>query len=163
MNRFKIKNTQLKAFTVMEIIVTMLLSGIIIAASLSLYLNYSNLVRLKNKQIQCGKENLQFYQIFKHEFDQASTIRKIDKQVTIALQDKTIVTYEFDQDYIVRSKNNLSDTFFIKVNNFEALGDETTTNCKVIKMDLNNCGEIYPILLNKTYSNDVLMNSQLSP
>jgi competence protein ComGF len=154
------KHSQLKAFTLMEIIVSMVLTGIITAASLSLYLNYSNLVRKKNNQMHCSKENLQFYQIFKHEFDQALVIKKFKEQVTFVLPDKAIVSYEFDPDFIVRSKKEQLDTFFIKAEDFEALQDKSTSNCIVIKMTLQSCGESYPVFLNKTYSNDILMNSQ---
>jgi type II secretory pathway pseudopilin PulG len=159
MNRHTTCNPQLKSFTVMEVIVTMVLSGIIIAAALSLYLNYANLVRLKNNQMNCGKENLQFYQIFKHEFDKASLVKAIERQVTLIQPDKTTIQYDFDANFIIRSRESQTDTFFIKVNDFEFLRDEITTNCKTIKMELHNCGEVYPVLLSKQYSNDILMNS----
>ena len=159
MNRRTKSNLNLKSFTVMEVMVTMVLSGIIIAAALSLYLNYFNLVRLKNNQMSCGKENLQFYQIFKHEFDQASLVKAVQGQVTFVQPDKTITQYEFDPNFIIRSRQSQSDTFFIKVNDFEFLRDEVTLNCKIIKMELHNCGEVYPIFLSKQYANDVLMNS----
>lgn|ERR1035437_6590141 len=160
MNQHTNNNAHLKSFTVMEVIVTMVLSGIIIAAALSLYLNYFNLVRLKNNQMNCGKENLQFYQIFKHEFDQASVVKAMEGQVTLLEPDKSIVQYEFEPNFIIRLRKDQPDTFFIKVNDFEFVRDEITMNCKIIKMELHNCGEIYPVFLSKQYSNDVLMNSR---
>ena len=153
-----IRNSQLPAFTLMEVMVTLVLTGIIIAAALSLYLNYEKLVRLKNNQMNCGKENLQFYYTFKHEFDKASMIKSDNDMVTFVQPDRTIVSYEINQDYIVRLTKNMSDTFLIKVNDFGAVKDEITGGDKIVKMELRNCGEIFPVVLVKQYSNDVLMN-----
>jgi len=150
--------TYLRAFTIMEVMVTLVLSGIIIAAALSLYLNFENLVRLKNNQINCGKENLQFYQIFQHEYDQATSVSIIQKQVNLLLPGRTNIQYEFNPNYILRNYKDLTDTFHIKVVDFETTPDEVTGWNKTVKMELHNCGEVYPVYLVKQYANDVLMN-----
>ena len=152
------KRIHLAAFTLFEMMITMILSSIIVFASLKLYLNYESLVRLKNRQMNSGKEMLQFYHIFKHEFDHSIQVESSGNEVTLLLAERNIVHYEFDKNYIVRNNQNLSDTFFIRVGRLEVLSDDVTGLKKEVNIELSNGGELYPVRLIKQYSNDVLMN-----
>jgi type II secretory pathway pseudopilin PulG len=147
----------LPAFTIMEMIVVMVLSGIIIAAALKLYLNYEGLVRGKTKQMEFGKETLQFYQVFRHEFDDADRITSTSSQIIFILPDKPPVQYDFEQNYITRLQNNLIDTFFVTVNDLNIRKDEATGLERVITMELRNYDEIFPVLMVKEYPNNLMM------
>jgi hypothetical protein len=142
----------------MEMLVVLVISGIIITAALMFYLNYENLVRNKNKQMDCGKATLQFYQIFKHEFDNASMVSSQRNEVSFQFPAKTPVQYDIEQDFIVRLQDNRADTFFMQVNDLNILKDQVTGLDKTISMELQNCGEVFPIILVKEYSNDIMMN-----
>jgi hypothetical protein len=142
--------------------ITLVLSGIIISASMMLYLNYESLVQGKTKQMNSGKETLQFYHIFKHDFDQALMVKSSGYEVTLVQPVNSAIQYEFEQDYITRNRDQMVDTFFIKVNEFNILKDEVTGFDKVITMELKNSGEIFPITLVKEYSNEVMMRRSLS-
>jgi len=163
MNTPIIRTPQLKAFTIFEMMVTLVLSGIIISASMMLYLNYESLVRGKTKQMNSGKETLQFYHIFKHDFDQALLVKSSGYEVTLVQTVNSAILYEFEQDYITRARDRMVDTFFIKVNEFKVLKDDITGFDKIITMELKNGGEIFPITLVKEYSNEVLMNMSSHP
>jgi hypothetical protein len=141
----------------MEMIVVMVLSGIIIAASLTFYLNYESLVRNKNKQMNSGKETLQFYQIFKHEFDNSEFVKSSGNQVVFQLPLKVEVKYEFEENFIVRLQTDQTDTFFVQANDLNIIKDKITGFDKIITMELRNYGEVFPITLVKNYSNDVMM------
>jgi prepilin-type N-terminal cleavage/methylation domain-containing protein len=154
------KNYRIKAFTMIEMLVVLALSGILIAASMQLYLNYDKLIQMKNKQIDCGKETYQFYHIFKHEFDRAISVTASGNQVTLLSSAKTPVQYEFEQDFVVRLHDEMADTFFVKVNDFKAVKDPVSGFDNIVTLELQNCGETYPIYLAKQYPNDVLMNNE---
>jgi prepilin-type N-terminal cleavage/methylation domain-containing protein len=147
------------AFTIMEMLVVLALSGILITGSMQLYLNYEKLIRMKNKQIGCGKETYQFYHIFKHEFDAAVSVKASGNEVTLLSSAKTLVRYEFEPDFIVRSYSDITDTFFIKVNEFKVDNGSVSGFDNAVTLELENCGETYPIYLVKQYPNDILMNN----
>jgi len=151
-------NLKLKAFTIFEMMVTLVLSGIIISASMMLYLNYESLIRGKTKQMNSGKETLQFYHIFTHEFNNAVMVNSSGYTTTFMMPVSSPVRYEFEQDFITRVRENMADTFFITVNDFKVVKDDVTGFDKIITMELKNGGEIFPITLIKEYSNEVMMN-----
>lgn len=150
----------LPGFTIMELLVTLVVSGIVIAAALQLYLNYEGLIRGKNKQMESGKEIMQFYQVFKHEFDNSLWMKSSGNEVFFALPEKRSTHYELDREFIVRFEEHQADTFFIRVNDLNITSDALLGLGNGITMELNRDGEVIPVSLLKQYSNDLKMNKQ---
>src|SRR6266542_7020930 len=137
----------LPGFTIMELLVTMVISGIVIAASLQLYMNFEGLVRGRNKQMDSGKAVMQFYQVFKHEFDNSLWMKSSGNEVFFALPEKRSTHYELDREFIVRFEENQADTFFIRVNDLNITSDALLGLNNGLTMELNMDGNEIPVSL----------------
>ncbi|MDP4209208.1 MAG: hypothetical protein Q8928_10380 [Bacteroidota bacterium] len=154
-------NTKLKAFTVTELLVAMILTGIVIFAAMRLFLNYEGLVRFKNKRMETGKEVLQFYRVFSKEFEEAYTVKVTGRQFSFVKPDKSIIQYNLTEDYIAREVRGQQDTFAIKVNDLKVFKDRVTGWAKSVTLSLLAGADTFPVSLTKQYENAVLMNKDL--
>jgi hypothetical protein len=72
-----------------------------------------------------------------------------------------IIRYEFFDDYVIRSRNIVTDTFRIKVMNLSSIKDQVTGFDKILTMELVKYDEAIPMFLEKIYTNDVLLNAKI--
>jgi Tfp pilus assembly protein PilE len=106
---------QVKAFTIMEVTITMLVAAILIAIT---YTSYSIVIRSYNSFT--GKNNdmavlISLDHLLKRDFAQAKIVRK-DSAGFSFQRDSTLISYEFSPGFIVRKAAGI-DTF--KVQNLE--------------------------------------------
>ena len=156
-------NRKIPAFTVMELMVTMVISGIVVMAALQFYIIFNKLIYQKNNTMEAGKEALQFYYVLKNDTDSAVSLTSSREGIMMQLPEKNFIQYEFFDKYVVRVLNNQSDTFRVKVTDLNSEKDQTTGYDNVIALEIENSKETFPILLEKTYTNDVLLNTTLFP
>jgi type II secretory pathway component PulJ len=149
---------QFKAFSFLEVMITMVLSSILIFAALESFLLLEKMINAKNKQMNCGKEAIQLYQALSHDFDNASIIESNNMLVSMMEPDKQLIQYELGSAFVVRTVKYLTDTFWVNTSNLKITKEVTTGYTNTLKMDISGCNEEYPVFLVKEYSNDVLMN-----
>lgn len=153
-------NHKLKAFTIAELLVALVISGLIIAGAFSFYLNYEGLIRRKTNQMECGKDVIQFYTTFKHEFELTPVITFSGNQLGFLNDQKIPVHYEFEDSVILRMLPETADTFYLRVDNFNIINDQASGLPRMVSFELQSCGEVFPVVLEKQYPNDVLVNSR---
>jgi prepilin-type N-terminal cleavage/methylation domain-containing protein len=110
---------KLKAFSLLEIMIAILLSGIVISAIYSGYF-FTHKQFFRFNAIKTEIRNyFELSEVLNREFETAKKIVKTgSQQIEIELIDKT-VNYSFNTDYILRTIGNRIDTFFIGVTNVE--------------------------------------------
>jgi hypothetical protein len=106
---------KIKAFSFLEVMVGMVLSGMVISMVYSVYI-YSHQHLFKFTHVQSNLRNYyEFSSTLNRDIEQGNEITKINsEEIDIKLNDKSI-QYEFTQDYVLRNINSHSDTFFIAV------------------------------------------------
>jgi prepilin-type N-terminal cleavage/methylation domain-containing protein len=110
---------KLKAFSLLEVMVAILLSGIVISAIYSGYL-FTHKQFFRFNAIKTEIRNyFELSEVLNREFETAKKIIKTGSQeIEIEMIDKT-VSYSFNTNYILRTIENQVDTFFVGVTNAE--------------------------------------------
>ena len=121
---------KLKAFTLLEIMISLLISGIVISAVYSGYV-FTHQQFLKFTGIKTEIRNyFELSEVLNREFENAKKVTtKRNREIEIELINKTI-NYSFETDYIVREiiKENQTDTFFFAVSDVEINVINTSTS-----------------------------------
>lgn len=102
----------MKAFTIVEIIVVLIITAIVISASMLLY---SNMNRIQNSVFNKGEEEAYFVlltDVLRKDCKEAQSLRFANDELH-CIKEKEAVSYEFETDYIVR-KAGITDTFAFK-------------------------------------------------
>ncbi|KAB2859604.1 MAG: prepilin-type N-terminal cleavage/methylation domain-containing protein [Flavobacteriales bacterium] len=110
---------KLKAFSILELMVAILISGIIISAAFSVFI-FSNKQFFKFTAIKTDiRDYFELSSSLKRDFEMAKkVIKKSDEQVEMQLTDKNII-YQFGANYITRTTALHSDTFMFSSTNIE--------------------------------------------
>jgi prepilin-type N-terminal cleavage/methylation domain-containing protein len=153
----------MSGFTVIEVLITMVLSGIVILAAFLFYLIFNKLIIKKNNDSENLKEVLQFYDILHSDTSCSLSIRPNAEGISMQFAEKDIVMYEFTNEYAVRFINNVPDTFNLEIVDFNTETDLTTGFIKIITLEIRKNEDAYPITIEKKYHNDVLLNRTIFP
>jgi prepilin-type N-terminal cleavage/methylation domain-containing protein len=110
---------KLKAFSMLELMVSILISGIIISAAYSVFI-FSNKQFFKFTAIKTNiRDYFELSSTLKRDFEMAKkVIKKSDEQVEMQLTDKNI-NYQFGANYITRSTDLHTDTFMFPTADIE--------------------------------------------
>lgn len=110
---------KLKAFSMLELMVSILISGIIISAAYSVFI-FSNKQFFKFTAIKTNiRDYFELSSTLKRDFEMAKkVIKKSDDQVEMQLTDKSI-NYQFLANYITRSTDLHIDTFMFPSTDIE--------------------------------------------
>lgn len=155
---------QLKAFTILELTVAMLIAALVTGTSYTAYTLVSRSYKNYDEKNKNLSELLLADKIMKRDFAAANRITADDRAISIN-KPHGLVKYEFNEDYLIRNQyQTRADTFFISVSHLEIsfenqacssgqiadyLGFQTNVNGQIV-----NCG------YSKQYSAAELMESE---
>jgi hypothetical protein len=152
-----IKNKKLKSFTVIELVVARLASGIVISLVISSYSLIERSIIRSTEEYEFDNHLMTFFSSIKQDFDKAVTISGAGNKLRIAFKDKSEVRYSFGDTISIREVNELVDSFLFKpvdlqITNLKGnqeLVEEISFMVKHKKLD-------YPFHFCKDYSCDQL-------
>jgi prepilin-type N-terminal cleavage/methylation domain-containing protein len=118
---------RIKAFTIMEVTVTMLIAAILMGITYTAFtiINKSyNSFNTKNKDVA---ELEQLNELLRKDFDRAEFIQKDQNGISFKKADLTLIKYEFNSDFIVRTSSRI-DTFKFKTEELATLFEGQQVN-----------------------------------
>lgn len=157
--------SRLKSFTLIEVMTVMLLSSIVISTAMLSYdlinrqfVSYS---KMNEKLLQAVKLNT----LLNVDFFKAQYIRFSNEEIQFIQQEQNGISYQFQTDYITRTMGDAVDTFFISVQNMEAmmLKEKVEQGEKLIdelSFEVVSENEIKKIHFQKKYGADMLMSME---
>lgn len=153
------------AFTLLELIITMLISGLIILSAFQVIGNFTKQT-LRAERVNSGYVNkLQFHKAIANDMQNALTIIHYDDETVFYQADETKVSYQWEFDYMTRNANEVVDTFFIKLLDWHMVKDKKTDLPLILELEIENSeqeSELFRVV--KTYDNEELFNkSELKP
>lgn len=155
---------KIKAYTLLEVTIAMLLSAICIAICYSAYDIVGKYYASFQQKNQTADVVLSLRHVMQRDFLKSNTVLKSEEGVELQLDDSSKIYYIFNSDAILRKMNEAhTDTFKLKSNevNFFFEGHEViepdTIDELRFKMILDQRTAV-PIQLNKTYSAANLFN-----
>lgn len=148
---------KIAGFTMMELIVSMIVSSILVALIIGFFLfNEKQYLSFTTE----SKKNLEWSRAFywvKHDIETCRVLTGENDALVLVFYDHNI-KYTFNTDYIVREKENSSDTFFIKNENIQLTYLEEQINfIKKVKIDFDINGQFETLEFNKLYDNATLL------
>ena len=156
---------KIKAFTIIELVVVMILSGIIIGIVYSAYQivnsQYGNYIKA-NKRIT---SEAVLTMLLNKDFASAHFIKKEGERIFFFDAENKVNTYRFEDDFIIRNSNAVVDTFFIPTLNIEMLflsQAQGSYNGMIDELYFESAaveGQIFRF--KKLYAADVLMENEL--
>lgn len=157
---------KLKAFTLIEVLVTMLLTTIIIGI---IYYAYEVVQKqfIHNKTNDEGITQLSMLNyLLEKDFNESAEVIAANNGITFLYNDLKSINYEFDEEYILRNTENVTDTFKIAVENATQLFLESLVNkgdlVDRLEMDLKYSKESLYFVYTKEYASDILLQLELN-
>jgi len=150
--------TRIKAFTIIELLVTMLVSSIVVSAGIYVFSTFNKAMIISNSKNLMDTEILQFQQVLKKDFIDADEIYFQYESIIINYHNDEKNYYDISDDYIVREAVNSIDTFNIQV--YDSYINYTSKNTKlvnelVLETELDKLD--YPIHVYKKYPAEKLI------
>lgn len=148
---------KLKAYTILELVMVMLLSAIVISFAYGSYRVVSGMfTRFKQANEQTNQLAL-LEKLLRQDFLQADYLTQNERELSCFYPDKRIV-YTFEEDHVLRY-NRLSDTFFVKPEAIQVeqilAGDQMLVNQLSLSIRAEDTVTFY---FSKQYPATVFMN-----
>lgn len=147
---------KLFAFTIMEVLITMIVSSIAISLIIGVYLNNQKALMQYINISGVYANNLDFLTTLKTDINKSTYIT--ENTDGIELHNKsTTIDYQFFENQVLRFTETNIDTFVIKIQNYEFLYLNDNSDC-IEYINLSLTVDVFEkeILLSKIYSNDTL-------
>lgn len=106
---------KLKAFTLIELCVAIIISGIVTAAGFGTYAMFSKQFIEHRKINESVAEKLNAYTLLKKDIDKADRIQKKSDSEILLTSKTTEVDYSWNENYLLRKCVEQTDTFYISV------------------------------------------------
>lgn len=108
---------KLRAFSFLEVMVSIVISGIVISIAYSVFIfTHKQFFRFTSIKTEI-KNYFELTEILNNDFETANkVVKKSDQEIEMQLVEKNI-NYFFDTDYILRTVDSKTDTFFFTASN----------------------------------------------
>ena len=152
---------RLKAFTILEVMVTMVISTIVIGGGFSAYEMSVKQYKLYEHISSVMNEVSSFHSVFERDIADSKTVLARDRIIECIQKGKT-VWYEFRGDYILRNLTSTRDTFHVE-NDSLLLSFKNREQASIgglvdrVKIRINLKGEKQVIIITKLYGADCIM------
>ncbi|MBS1509227.1 MAG: type II secretion system protein [Bacteroidetes bacterium] len=105
---------KLKAFTIVELVVVMIISAITLATIYTVYLLVKKQYLRQTEKVEQLNSYLQFKNTFSADFNRADSVKNnTEKKSVICYVDSSKISYEFSAKAIVRRYNAFTDSFLV--------------------------------------------------
>lgn len=160
MNKKQIHITKkLKAFTIVELLVTMVITSIVVGLASSLYLNMQQYYTMSESGYGQNTDIIFVTSLLKNDMEQSVSVHSSYGLVSMQGKDNIVKEYDFSDDYIIRKIYYHRDTFFVKTQDLEIINLNSNSDLvSEIKASLVVDGAPMPLHLYKDYTRDVLFN-----
>ncbi|OFY26028.1 MAG: hypothetical protein A2X01_00250 [Bacteroidetes bacterium GWF2_35_48] len=156
-----ITGKKIKAFTMMELLVTIVISSLVIGFALGVYFHLNNYYLKGHSKFTEVNEVISLYSLMNTDMENAREMYVLSDRINFA-GINTSICYKFYNEYIVREQQFSTDTFFIIVTNLQ---DEKIDPYSDLSGQVTFIAEKekeqYPFTLKKKYASEVYFNLSL--
>jgi prepilin-type N-terminal cleavage/methylation domain-containing protein len=153
---------RLKGFTLVEIIIVMILSGILVALAIKVIITIMSVSTLQNKTSSQNNILLSVNRILKENFLNSSTIETNENEDLIFnYPDKKSTTISFKPSVIIISNNLSIDTLLVPWERLQIIKlDSVSQLVRQLSFETKYNNIDYPVFIRKEYSNQVLYKKE---
>lgn len=152
---------RLKGFTILEILISMVLFGMITGLGSSAYLFMSKQFLDYKKSDDVVKGSLTLEALLNRDFAECYSAKNTNEGLVCTYNDKDPIEYKLNEQYIIRTQQNQPDTFKLPALNIKmSLNDKPVVyNSLINKLSFNTkiSGQEMQLNFSKLYGTDLLM------
>lgn len=161
-----VSHKQFRAFTLLELLIGMIVSGIVLSAGFSAWRIVSKEAEHFRAQGKSAIEISFFKSHFTSDFHQSDRFYSEQENEIRMIQQKRVLIYQFSADYVLRKDGDHTDTFFVSVKDPELFShDEKAaggSDADEIRMILKNGKQYEPVYFIRTKSSRELIENELN-
>lgn len=152
--------SKLKAYTISELVVVMVLTAIVISIAGSVFLMIKKQYSMyQTKNRKCYDLSL-FTYLINRDIENAEQITWADNELNLIQSSKEYV-YGFEDEYVTRQQLQLIDTFYFKTIDLNIKFLENTSWVTHFSCDLQFENKIHSLYLHKKYTPNTLLNADI--
>lgn len=99
------------AFTILELLIVMLLSGIVVGLTFLYFTQFQRYIRQQFSASEVYMCSGQFNTVFQQDIDNSGEVYYQSPDLIRVIQSENEIQYEFNEDRIIRKLENVNDTF----------------------------------------------------
>lgn len=115
---------KLKAFTIIELTVITLLSGIVISIAYFVFFILQKQYNTYDKTSKIQLEITTLNRLLTEDFQKADSIVSSTNSAFLIYKNELVTDYKFEPNYITRNKSSVTDTFHLSTDNVSLILDE---------------------------------------
>lgn len=131
------KTKLLKSFTILEALISLMLMSIIIVVTYSLFNLIGKQLSLFNEEHSQVLEYNLFNSTIINDVEKTNDFVIINDEFILKKYDETEINYTIKKDYILRQNAIKTDTFMVRVINYEFLNNNINPLNKILQIKLN--------------------------
>lgn len=152
------KNKAIPGYTLVEIIIVMVLVGIISSFAYSAMGIFVKNMEFFRKISNRNYELTLLNRLLTKDFFASQKVESFEDKKLVFVYGVKQIVYTFNENYVIR-QDQITDTFHLKIQNYEALRmDHTDHVIQKVTFDVNVQDQKIPFVLNKIYSAEVFVN-----
>gem|GEM_PF-1842765 len=150
----------IKAFTILEVVISLALMSIIIAMVYSLYAMLSKQLYVYSDETELVNNYNQLHSLLVRDVHNSNKLVAIDEEVYLFSSSDTIKYYAYD-DSLIREKGQMIDTFLVKVPQFNAVKENMLLGNRIkrIEVTYDLFGEQIEAVYFKDYGVSAIINN----
>ena len=148
---------KLKAFTMIELMVAMIVSSIVIGIALTIYMNLNQYYLDFKEKGKMDSELLMLVSTFRSDMDKSYEVHGDNSDLTLVFEAGKTINYSFEGNCVIRTKSEVTDTFYNKVQEIEVnYLDNENKYVNDILINIKQGEFVFPLHITKEYSRDLL-------
>lgn len=150
---------KIKSFTIMELLVTLVITSIIVGLASTIYLNMQRYFSTSEQGYEQNTDVNFIISLLKTDFENSASAVSSFGLVTLIGNDSKILEYNFSDEFITRKVDYRRDTFYVNLEDLEVIRlDDNSDLVSEIKANIIFDGDPVPLHIYKNYTRDVLFN-----
>lgn len=143
-------NTKVKGFSIIEVLASIIISGVVIGSAYSGYIYAHGNFQRFNQLRKDTRTYFELSAIMTNEMENAAQIIKIGDRKILLTQENNNIEYTFNAEHITRIKNNQLDTFFFPVERVE-VSTISNTLVNYVQIEIVDKKRYHPLSFYKSY------------
>ncbi len=153
-------NHSIKAFTIIEVIVSLLISSIVISLAYTVFINSETYFENIKKQSSYSIQYIDFYSVLKRDINRSNSIAYINNELILKFDNDQVI-YSFEDEYVEREVlNKRTNTFDIAISNIDVKHLKNTKFVNEIIIQIQGVN-LFEVNFIKQYSRHSLVNAKI--
>ncbi|MBI5541228.1 MAG: prepilin-type N-terminal cleavage/methylation domain-containing protein [Bacteroidia bacterium] len=148
---------RLRAFSMVELMVAMIVSSIVIGVALTVYMNLNQYYQDFKEKGKIDSELLLLVSTMRADMEKSYEVHGDNSDLTMVFEAGKTINYSFEGKFILRKIDDVTDTFYNPIQEVEVnYLDNENKYVNDLLVNIKQVESIFPLHITKEYSRDLL-------